>query len=290
MLGTLHADVSADLIIREIKGADEIRAVEDLQKEVWGLPDLDVVPFTQLVAAMASGGVLIGAFDGENLIGFVYGFVGYEEGRTTHHSHMLAVKPAYRNFNIGYRLKLAQREFVLALGITEMTWTFDPLRSLNAHFNFERLGVISDRYLTDFYGTEAASFLHRNGTDRLWVTWLLASRRTAERINVHDLVIDTEDFDPLVEIGSESEPVCHEPQTALKTEKVFIEIPADIHALEERDFELAVEWRNATRSAFTRAFSSGYVAVGFVRKVHGGRYLLVRSKGTGDFLSEYTSS
>jgi predicted GNAT superfamily acetyltransferase len=103
---------------------------------------------------------------------------------------------------------------------------------------------------------------------------------------VHDLVFDTGDFDPLVEMGSESEPVCDEQQTALKSEKVFIEIPADIHALEERNFALAVEWRSATRSAFTKAFANGYVAVGFVRKNRGGRYLLIRGKGTGDFLSE----
>jgi chorismate synthase len=276
-------DASADLVIREIEGVNEIRAVEELQKEVWGLPDLDVVPMTQLVAAKAAGGALIGAFDGENLIGFVYGFAGYEEGTTTHHSHMLAVKPGYRNFSVGYKLKLAQREFVLAKGITEMTWTFDPLRSLNAHFNFERLGVISNRYLIDFYGTEAASFLHRNGTDRLWVTWPLASRRTAERIEFRDIESDIESFKPLVKVGNESEPVSYELSSSVENEKVFIEIPSDVHALEEKDFALAVDWRNATRSAFTEAFANGYVAVGFIREDQVGRYLLVRGNVKGDY-------
>jgi len=112
MTGTFKADASADLVIREIGGANEMRAVEDLQKEVWGLPDLDVVPLTQLIAAKAAGGVLIGAFDGFALTGFVYGFVGNEQGRMTHHSHMLAVKPAYRGLSLGYRLKCAQRDFV----------------------------------------------------------------------------------------------------------------------------------------------------------------------------------
>src|SRR6478752_918396 len=207
MAGTFKTDASTGLVIREIDGANDIGACEELQKEVWGVPDLDVVPLTQLVAARAAGGALIGAFDQEHLIGFAYGFVGYEDGRTTHHSHMLAVKPAYRNFSVGYKLKLAQREFVLAQGITEMTWTFDPLRSLNAHFNFARLGVISDRYLIDFYGNEAASFLHRNGTDRLWVTWPLASRRTAERVEFRDNEFDIESFKPLVKRGNQGEPI-----------------------------------------------------------------------------------
>ena len=164
------------IIIRNIYGGAELRAVEQLQKEVWGIPDLDVVPLSHLVAAKAAGGVVLGAFDGETLIGFVYGFVSNEHGTVGHHSHMLAVKPAYRNFNLGYKLKLAQRERVLAQGITVMTWTFDLLQSTNAHLNFSKLGVLSDRYFINFYGADAASLLHRNGTDRLWVKWLLTRR------------------------------------------------------------------------------------------------------------------
>src|SRR5213082_1973525 len=95
-----NADDREKIVIRNIEALFEIRACEELQKEAWGLPDLDVVPSTQLIAAKTAGGVLIGAFDGEDLIGFVYGFPGYENGRATHHSHMLAVKPAYRNFSL----------------------------------------------------------------------------------------------------------------------------------------------------------------------------------------------
>ena len=178
----MTAAEKSDIVIRDVSGQAEIHAVEELQKEVWGISDLDVVPTTQIVAARAAGGVLLGAFDGEILVGFVYGFPGYEHGQATHHSHMLAVKPSYRNYNLGQKLKLAQRTRVLAQGINVMTWTFDPLQSANAHFNFNKLGVISDRYFINFYGAEAASFLHRNGTDRLWVTWLLSSRRVSERI------------------------------------------------------------------------------------------------------------
>ena len=167
MLTMPAATATPAIVIRDIDGGAEMRAVEELQKDVWGIPDLDVVPLSHLVAAKAAGGVLLGAFDRETLIGFVYGFVSYEQGTVAHHSHMLAVNPAYRNFNLGYKLKLAQRERVLVQGIRVMTWTFDPLQSLNAYFNFSKLGVLSDRYFVNFYGEEAASFLHRNGTDRL---------------------------------------------------------------------------------------------------------------------------
>ena len=277
MAANSQVQTTASIVIREIEGSSEIRAAEELQKEVWGLPDLDVVPNTQLIAAKAAGGVLIGAFDDNVLIGFVYGFVGCENGRMTHHSHMLAVKPAYRNLSLGYRLKRAQRDFVLAQGITEMTWTFDPLQSLNAHFNFARLGVVSDRYLIDFYGSDAASFLHQNGTDRLWVTWPLASRRVVERLEGDQDEFEPKRIRPLVEFGERGAPTVHDLDLKNQFDPCSIEIPADIVSIEKRDPEMASAWRNATRAAFIEAFSAGFVAVEFVRGSNTGTYTLSRS-------------
>jgi len=235
----------SDIRIREINEVSEMRDVEELQKEVWGIPDLDVVPLTHLVATKEAGGVLIGAFDGESLVGFVYGFPSFERGQLAHHSHMLAVRPAYRNLDLGRRLKLAQRDHVMAQGIELISWTFDPLQSLNAHFNFNKLGVIADRYLPNFYGEDPASFLHQTGTDRLWVSWFVSRERR--------------------------DPIAGEDQVA-------IEIPADINALVEHSPETALKWRAETRRAFTEALKAGYIVESFVRDKQGGRYLL--TKGT----------
>jgi predicted GNAT superfamily acetyltransferase len=277
---TINAETycSKEITVRNIIGHAEMRAVEALQNEVWGLPDLDVVPLTQLVAAKAAGGSLIGAFDGETIVGFVYGFAGYEDGRATHHSHMLAVKPACRNLNLGYRLKLAQREFAMSLGITEMTWTFDPLQSLNAYFNFNRLSVVSNRYLIDFYGTDAASFLHRNGTDRLWVKWPLTSRRVEDRVNGTASPPDLDNAEPLIAVVKGNIPQYRglEPKSA--ADAAFIEIPGRIDEIEKESVELAAEWRDATRMAFTRAIAAGYVIVDFIRGDKTGKYLLYRGR------------
>ena len=279
---------NSPVIIRDVAGGAELRAVEELQKEVWGVPDLDVVPLTQLVAARAAGGTLLGAFDGETLVGFVYGFVGYEHGRLAHHSHMLAVRPAYRNSNLGYRLKLAQRERVLAQGGRLMTWTFDPLQSLNAHFNFGKLGVIADRYLVNFYGDTAASFLHRNGTDRLWVTWPLTSRRVGGRPEGAAPAPELGDVPPLVRLGPDESPRRGELAEGLAGEEALIEIPADINALERRGDALARAWRAATRWAFTEALAAGYLVTDFARQSRDaqrlGIYLLGRGQGLGDFV------
>jgi predicted GNAT superfamily acetyltransferase len=268
-----------DIVIRDISEPAELRAVEELQKEAWGLRDLDVVPLSQLVAAIASGGILIGAFDDEILTGFVYGFRGYDNGQATHHSHMLAVRPDYRGLDIGYKLKLEQRRRAMSQGLDHMTWTFDPLQSLNAYLNFNKLGVISDRYSVNFYGEDAASFLHRNGTDRLWITWLLTSRQVVERLDGGGQHLEIENRHSLVEVGTDRAPR-HVLNEGLSHDQVGIEIPADITALEQESRELASRWREITREAFTQAFAAGYLIDGFYRGVRNGqkigRYLLNR--------------
>lgn len=277
---TPHAGQNSAIEIREIGGTREMRLVEKLQTAVWGLPDLDVVPLYHLAAAQAAGGALLGAFSEGELIGFAYGFVGLEDGRITHHSHMLAVRPEYRNFSVGYRLKLAQREFVLRQGIDEMTWTFDPLQSLNAHFNFARLGVTANQYFIDFYGNDAASFLHRNGTDRLWVRWKLSSPSVEAKIagRTGGGRADS-DAAVIVDAGADGLPVFLGLDPA--ADKAVIRIPSHITALEKNYAELASAWRTATRRAFTEAFTAGFRATDFQRGEEAGSYLLERTDAAG---------
>lgn len=279
---TPSAPETSAIVIRDIESSAEMRAVEELQKEVWGLPDLDVVPFYHLVATKAAGGVLVGAFDRESLVGFVYGFTSYEHGEMAHHSHMLAVKPEYRNLKLGYKLKLAQRERVIKQGIRFITWTYDPLQSLNAHFNLSTLGAFADRYLINFYGEDAASFLHRNGTDRLWVTWRLIGCRANERLDEIALKSEMERVVPLVQVAAENQPYKNDLAAGLARDKAFIEIPADINTLQKSKVTIAFQWREATRWAFTEALAAGYIVVDFYRQQREGQgigvYLLSRKE------------
>ena len=251
--------------IRAIDDVAEMRAVEELQKEVWGVPDIDVVPLTHLVAAKHAGGSLIGAFDGETLVGFVYGFPSFERRQPAHHSHMLAVRTDYRNHDLGRRLKLAQRDHVLAQGIGLITWTFDPLQSLNAYFNFNKLGVVSDQYLLDFYGAEASSFLHQTGTDRLWVSWWVSREPVMQATSEHGL--------SLVSVARDGSPQRNNLSECLAQDHTSIEIPGDINSIQQ---PTALRWREETRWAFTEAIKAGYVVVGFVRENEAGKYILSR--------------
>ena len=249
----------AAIVIRDIDRLSEMREVEDLQKEIWGVEDREVFPALAMIPLHEVGAILIGAFDRNQLVGFVFGFPGWEDGRPIFHSDMLAVKLAYRSLGLGYQLKLAQRERALAKSIDRITWTFDPLQAVNAHFNFEKLGVVAYQYKTSFYG-ETSSFLHRTGTDRLWVTWLLNSERVKRRIELSSASASRpgkpEHVTALIQIDKDGEPLIGDDEALDHT--VFIEIPADFNRVAEERIELATRWREATRNAFTQAINAGY--------------------------------
>ena len=274
------------LVIRDLDSFEDLQQAEKVEKEVWGLADMDVLPLTMAIATKEAGNIWLGAFDKDRLIGFAFGFLGMEQGHVMLHSHMLAVRDAYRDLNVGLKLKLAQRDRALGARLQEMTWTFDPLQSKNAHFNFLKLGVVSHTYKINFYGPETSSPLHRNGTDRLWVRWPLASRRVQERIQGKDKRAELLDIlsrlSPLIRFNGDGRPARTDVQTAVSRQRVAIEIPSDIGEVERKDPALAQEWREATRWAFTEALKAGFIVAEFCRTVRGmqgpGAYLL--EKGT----------
>jgi predicted GNAT superfamily acetyltransferase len=284
------------IAIRALHSFDDLKQAEELEREVWGLSDADTTPLTLAIATREAGSIWLGAFEGEKLVGFAFGFLGTEDGRLIVHSHMLAVREPYRNSRLGYKLKLAQREGVLAICINdayanpvrikEMTWTFDPLQSKNAHLNFSRLGVVSNSYKVDLYGPETSSILHRNGTDRLWAAWPLTSRRVQDRIQGKEnraAIMDAlSTLTPLIQFNGDGTPVRTDLNAALNRQRVAIEIPSDIGDVERKNPELAREWRRQTRWAFTEALQAGFLVAEFCRTVRGqqgpGVYLLEKTK------------
>jgi predicted GNAT superfamily acetyltransferase len=288
------------ITIRDLHSFEDLKQAEEVEREVWGLSGLDATPMTLAIAVREAGGIWVGAFDGTKLAGFAFGFLGTERGQLIVHSHMLAVREPYRNSQLGYKLKLAQRERALTLRIddgrsndlrvhdlriSEMTWTFDPLQSKNAHLNFAKLGVVSESYKADFYWPETSSVLHRNGTDRLWVTWPLASRRVQHRLQGKESRAEIVDalstLTPLIRFNGDGKPVPTDLAAALSRQRIAIEIPSDIGDVEQRDPALAREWRLQTRWAFTEALKSEFLVAEFCRTVRGqqgpGVYLLEKA-------------
>jgi predicted GNAT superfamily acetyltransferase len=278
-----------EISIRDLESIADLQLALDLEKETWASDDRDVTPLALAIASRSAGAIWIGAFLKDQLLGFAFALPSLEHGRTAFHSHMLGVRPSSWGSGIGYKLKLAQRQKALSLGIKEMTWTFDPLRARNAHLNFGRLGVISDDYRVNFYGPQTSSPLHRNGTDRLWVTWHLADPRVENRLRGKDFRLENLDtlthLEPMISFDGAGRPAASDIAQALSRQRVAIEIPGDMDRIESENEALAREWRLATRRAFTESLKAGFVVKEFCRSIRGqqgpGAYLLERRNTDG---------
>jgi len=152
------------ITLRELTTPDEFEICLELQRQGFGWTDIELMPMRFFVVSRHIGGLVLGAFDGNELVGFLSAIPGVRDGTPYWHSHMLAVAASHRDSGIGTQLKLAQKEYALQRGIRLIEWTFDPLVSRNAYFNIEKLGVIVRKYLPKFYGRDS---------DRLIAEWWL---------------------------------------------------------------------------------------------------------------------
>jgi predicted GNAT superfamily acetyltransferase len=266
-----------DLRIAMCESVAECHACEDLQTAVWGGGEREIIPYDILRAIGHAGGTVLGAWDGARIVGMALSFVAWDAEGAYHHSHLLGVLPEYRRWGVGWRLKMAQRDAVLAQGLERITWTFDPLESANAHLNFAKLGVISETYLPDFYGPMPEALNAGLPSDRLLVTWLLRAphvlgRLANVRVGMSALpLVSAESFDApyLLRMGDDGHPKVPpslDPSPTAVGEgsgegaisRLRIESPADFQAIKAADPARALAWRMATRAAFTSALAQGY--------------------------------
>jgi predicted GNAT superfamily acetyltransferase len=249
--GVGRAVRTGSILVRKCLGLDEMRACVALQKEVWGFTDIELVPLRMFVVAEKIGGQVVGAFDGDELVGFAFAVPGVRDRHAYLYSHMLAVRKQYRNTGLGRRLKLAQRDDALSRDLDLMQWTFDPLEIKNSHFNLERLGAIARRYNVNQYGITSSPLQGGLPTDRLVAEWWLKSKRVEH----------------LLTTGRNPE------FTPVKT----ISVPAQIYewkaAAATRDQAQQIQERN--REEFQKAFAGGLAVLGYRRDRQGnGEFLL----------------
>jgi chorismate synthase len=245
-----------EFIIRECTTIDELDRCVWLQREVFGLPDIEISPRRHLIVSRQAGGWTLGAFRGEELVGFVHHLVAVRKEEISGYSHMMAVAKDFQNRGVGAQLKWAQRERALAEGRRFINWTWDPMHARNAHFNLNRLGAIAQTYSENFYGTDyftdpAQRLEQAPGlqSDRIVATWQLASPRVTA-----------------LAAGKPGR-LTVEPVTS-------IAIPSDWASLVEGDIIEARCEQERVRSSFTKAFAAGLVCGGFERAGNYPRYLL----------------
>jgi len=244
-------NAAREIVIRKCEGVEEFQTCVALQKEVWNFADSDLIPVRMFVVADKIGGQVIGAFDGNEIIGFALSIPGSRHGRPYLHSHMLAVRSEYRNAGLGRRIKLFQREDALSAGFDLIEWTFDPLEIKNAFLNMERLGAVARRYNINQYGITSSPLQGGLPTDRLVAEWWLRSRRV----------------ETLLASGT---------RPPIAVEKM-IGVPAEIY-----EWKASEEHRGRAREAqlrirdeFLKGLAHGLVSLGYERDAKGnGAFLL----------------
>jgi predicted GNAT superfamily acetyltransferase len=265
--------------IRLLTSFEHSKQIEALQLVVWPGSEIDVVPGHFLTTIAKNGGLVLGAFDRDTLVGFVVGFLGTDRespdrpamAQLKHHSHMLGVHPDYRDKGIGFNLKVAQREFVNKQGIRLITWTYDPLQSRNAYLNIHRLGAVCRRYHREAYGEMRDQLNIGYPSDRFEVEWWITSPRVKSRLKGSRETLDLANFldagavkiNP-AELGEDDLLQPAHKILPMEDSIILVEIPPNISAMKEQDPELAYSWRMQTRVLFEEAFSKGYLVTDFI--------------------------
>ena len=248
--------MDAEIQIRECVTLDELSACVDLQREVFGLPDVEISPVRHLIVSKNAGGFILGAFADDELVGFVLSVPAFLRDAQAFYSHMTAVKKDFQGSGIGARLKWAQRAEALNRGVKFLKWTFEPWKALNAYFNLEKLGAVVSEYHPNFYGIDYATYSTGSesiglASDRLFAEWHLES----------DKVVSLAAGETYVEKGTPS---------------AEIAVTPDWSSLVAADPGAAIVEQKRLKKEFESAFAARLIGRGFVRDDETPRYLLYK--------------
>lgn len=237
--------------IRALTTIEELHKLEEVETAVWEMSSL---PIHQTYTAMKNGGILLGAFDEQKMVGFLYSFAGFNEESVYLCSHMLGILPEYRKSGLGVDMKLKQAELAIQKGYKMITWTFDPLESKNAYLNLHKLGARGATYKENYYGNLNDKLNQGLPTDRIHIEWDIDKQTSRKGHVFHENKV-------LLTAGKAGIPIITDMFTqSLEADKWFVAIPWDFQKLKHENIELAKQWRYRTREVFQRLFEEGFQA------------------------------
>lgn len=260
--------------IRKILTISELEKVQQLEKDIWGISP---IPIHQTLTAVKNGGIVVGAFENGELVGFSYGFPGFKNGKPYLCSHQLGIAKYCRTKGIGEALKQEQRKVAIQYGYDRMLWTYDPLETRNGYLNLTKLRAICNTYIENCYGDMQDGFNKGLPSDRFEVNWYLTSSYIEQ-----EQLVDTSNAIMLTNIKMDRkgwpvlEDFCFHQQL---DERTYLQpVPSDFQQLKTSDPTLALDWRYKTRKVFQTLFSQGYVATHLEKgeKIH--NYVFVKKE------------
>ena len=253
------------ITIRDLTTLQDYATCVALQDETWGTGFSERVPTAILRVSQMIGGVAAGAFDDERMVGFVFGMTGVRDRELVHWSDMLAVREELRGQGVGERLKQYQRDKVIALGVTSMLWTYDPLQAKNANFNINHLGALPIEYVPDMYGSHTGSLLHGTlPTDRFIVRWNLGDApRPRDRVPLPIANTEVPLANPIGDDGLPSTALL--PSISPHAGPLLVQVPVDFSAVQKEGRTIAMRWRLVIREIMTAWLGAGHRVTAFVK-------------------------
>ncbi|WCK52354.1 GNAT family N-acetyltransferase [Aneurinibacillus sp. Ricciae_BoGa-3] len=255
-----------EVLFKKLETIKELEAMASLETRVWAMKP---IPLHQTFTAAKNGGIVIGAYEGQQMIGFIYSFPGFAQGEPYLCSHMMGIDSDYQNRGIGYLLKMKQAEEARKLGYDKIKWTYDPLESRNAYLNIVKLGAICSEYIENCYG-EMTDGLNRGiASDRFNVEWHINSPYLHKRILFANLSIQPDAMVLGWQLRKDGYPQALIKDLAVMSQSnlpfLFVSIPSEFQKIKQVDLELAVEWRLQTRRVFREAFAGGWMVCHAIR-------------------------
>jgi chorismate synthase len=264
--------------IRTLTQIADMLPIEELQHAIWGYDK--PYPARLLLVIAETGGQVLGAYWQGRMIGFAFMLYarGHRGVEPYFHSQLVGVLPEYRDKNIGFLLKTAQRQYALDLGIDKIEWTFDPLQGRNGYFNVRKLGTVIRRYRPDYYGRLDSTFTHAIASDRCFAEWFVRTPRVEARLAAREpgQTLEAALRPPYVsctrvEHSSGDAPHLVEYRLGLEAERLVVEVPSDFQSI-MADMSLAEAWRSKTRDIFLHYLNERrYVVTDCVSGMEGGR-------------------
>ncbi|TYR78816.1 GNAT family N-acetyltransferase [Priestia megaterium] len=264
--------------IRLIEDPAELAQVKELERTVWA--GEEPVPVELMIATIKNGGLVLGAFVEDKLVGFQYSFPGFDGQQVYLCSHSLGILEGYRSYGIGEKLKWAQREEAKKKGYDLIAWTYNPLETANANLNIRKLGGVCAQYKANYYG-EMNDILNAGiPSDRFVVHWWVNSERVAAKANkqLHERTVKEDALLLNIDLNEQDLPVPKAVKAEAGKEELFVPVPAYYQKLKAENPELALEWRLKTREAFERTVNDGYEVTDFVKTAGDIHYYVVTKK------------
>ena len=254
--------------IKPIKSILDLKRTHGIQQQAWGIRDINIIPYTHLIAIQHSGGFVLGAYIKDRLVGFLYSQIGKSDNQIYLLNLGMAVLPTYQNKGIGTKLNLVQREMALTQNIDLILWLYDPFEGKNALISIEKLGGIVNTYVRDIYGSVEEPRQIGLATDQFLLQWHLKHPQTLAILNGEREPalpnVWEKNYRPVNYANWGSglpRPIATD--LDLDDDVLTVQVPSSLDIIRRKDIQIASGWRNTTRIIFETYFDRGYAVTGF---------------------------